>query len=68
MAAYQWIRFQLDTLFIRGQKSNYILEADYGAIAMQFPNSDIETIYGAGHWVHAENPLEFYNLVTEFIP
>lgn len=55
------------TLFIRGEKSNYIIEDDYTAIFMQFPNSDIETIYNAGHWIHAENPFDFYNLVIAFL-
>ena len=57
----------IETLFLRGEKSNYILEADYSAIYLQFPNCDIETVYGAGHWVHAENPLEFYRFVMEFL-
>ncbi|MCB9189835.1 MAG: alpha/beta fold hydrolase [Flavobacteriales bacterium] len=55
------------TLFIRGEKSNYIIEDDYTDIFMQFPNSDIETIYNAGHWIHAENPFDFYNLVMDFL-
>jgi esterase len=56
-----------DTLFIRGEKSNYILEEDYQDIFNQFVNSDIETIYNAGHWIHAENPFDFYNLVSDFL-
>jgi esterase len=58
---------EIDTLFIRGEKSNYIIESDYSAIYEQFPNSDIETVYNAGHWVHAENPMEFYRAVMEFL-
>lgn len=58
---------ELPTLFIRGEKSNYITENDYTNIFMQFPNSDIETIYNAGHWIHAENPFDFYNLVIQFL-
>jgi len=54
------------TLFIRGEKSNYIVEDDFQGIYDQFPNSDIETIYDAGHWVHAENPFSFYNMVMDF--
>jgi len=58
---------EIDTLFLRGEKSNYIVEDDFQEIFNQFPNSDIETIYNAGHWVHAENPFDFYNLVIEFL-
>lgn len=57
----------IPTLFIRGEKSNYIVEDDYADIFMQFPNSDIETIYNAGHWIHAENPFDFYNLTVNFL-
>mgnify|MGYP001417074027 FL=1 len=54
------------TLFIRGEKSNYIVEDDFQKIYDQFPNSEIETIYDAGHWVHAENPFSFYNMIIDF--
>ncbi len=66
LAATPQIRVETPTLFIRGEKSGYITEDDYQDIYNQFVNSEIETIYGVGHWVHAENPLEFYNLVMEF--
>ena len=55
------------TLFIRGEKSNYILDDDFFDIEQHFPRSIIETVEGAGHWVHAENPAEFYRLLIEFI-
>lgn len=57
----------IETLFIRGEKSNYILESDYPSIQLKFPNSKIETLLGAGHWVHAEAPEEFYKLVMNFL-
>jgi pimeloyl-ACP methyl ester carboxylesterase len=60
-------RVDVKTLFIRGEKSNYILESDYDAIKMQFPNSEIVTIAGAGHWVHAERAAEFFRVVMSFI-
>jgi len=56
----------IPTLFIRGEKSNYIVEDDFQNIYDQFPNSEIETIYDVGHWVHAENPFSFYNIVMDF--
>lgn len=55
-----------ETLFLRGEKSNYIPEEDFQSIFDQFPNADIETIYGVGHWLHAENPDEFYRITVEF--
>lgn len=58
---------EVETLFIRGDLSNYILESDYAEIAHKFPNSSIHTIHGAGHWVHAEAPEEFYQQVMQFL-
>ena len=55
------------TLFLRGEKSKYILEEDFDLLYELFPNSEIETVYNAGHWLHAENPLDFYQLVTDFL-
>ncbi|MCB9225168.1 MAG: alpha/beta fold hydrolase [Crocinitomicaceae bacterium] len=55
------------TLFIRGGKSNYILESDYADIEEKFPHSEIFTLEDAGHWVHAEAPEEFYNKVLQFL-
>lgn len=54
------------TLFIRGEKSNYILDSDLPEIKKQFPNSELKTIEGAGHWAHADKPEEFLKLVKNF--
>lgn len=56
-----------ETLFIRGGKSNYILEEDKEQILQLFPNSKIESIEGAGHWVHADKRDEFVELVRSFL-
>ncbi len=55
------------TLFIRGEKSNYILDTDINLIQDTFPRSMLETIPNAGHWVHAEKPKEFFDCVINFI-
>ncbi|MFN3917208.1 MAG: alpha/beta fold hydrolase [Flavobacteriales bacterium] len=55
------------TLFLRGELSNYILEADYDAIRSQFSDCRIETIPQTGHWIHAENPELFYSLTVNFL-
>ena len=57
----------INTLFVRGEMSNYILEEDFKNILESFPNGEIKTIPKAGHWLHAENPIEFYKIVREFI-
>lgn len=57
----------IPTLFIRGEKSGYISDADFEEIEDVFPDSSIETIANAGHWVHAEAPEEFINAVLGFL-
>lgn len=58
---------EVPTLFIRGEKSLYIEDSDLGLIQDIFPRSYVETIKDAGHWVHAEKPKEFFNVVLDFI-
>jgi esterase len=57
----------VDTLVIRGEKSDYITNSDLEDFAKRFPNYKLATIAGAGHWVHAEQPKEFLNVVLDFI-
>lgn len=67
VALPQSARFLKPTLFIRGGNSKYILDSDFEDIKEHFPNSSIETIPNVGHWLHAENPAEFYQKVTSFL-
>jgi esterase len=46
--------------FIRGGRSNYILDSDWPLIHQVFPDSQLYTIPNAGHWIHAEAPEAFY--------
>ncbi len=55
------------TLFLKGGRSKYIQESDYNDIQNHFPNSIIETVSNSGHWLHAENPNEFFIKVNDFI-
>ncbi len=59
--------FDKPTLFIKGANSRYIQEKDTASIQQLFPQAQIETIADAGHWVHAEAPEKFYELVVDFI-
>lgn len=59
--------FSKPTLFIKGEKSNYISPEDEGLIKKHFPEAKIASIPGAGHWVHAENKEAFYEEVIAFI-
>lgn len=59
--------FEKETLFLRGENSNYILDEDVEKISNHFPNSKLSTILKAGHWLHAENPKDFYESVVAYL-
>ena len=59
--------FSGETLFIAGEKSNYILPQDEFLIKQQFPNFKLVKIKNAGHWVQAENPTDFNKVVKDFL-
>lgn len=59
--------FTKPTLFIRGEKSNYILDSDFVKIKILFPDAEILTAPNAGHWVHADNLQWMVDSVRNFI-
>ncbi len=61
------LAIEKDVLFIRGEKSDYIKNDDIILITQHFPNAKVETIKGAGHWVHAEQPEELLKVVGKFL-
>ena len=54
------------TLFVRGGASDYVADEDTELIVSFFPDAEIVTIDGAGHWVHAEKPQAFAEVMLEF--
>lgn len=56
----------IPTCFIRGEKSDYILDNDVTLINDIFSNAVIITIKDAGHWVHADAPQLFLTYITDF--
>lgn len=72
-AEYKNIIAQIDgtysgkTLFIKGERSNYISEDAFNTIQQQFTNSSLAVIENSGHWVHAENPKQFYQIVMDYL-
>lgn len=59
--------FKGDTLFLGGEKSSYIEPMDELLIKNHFPKARIVKISKAGHWLHSENPYEFYDNVMDFL-
>lgn len=60
-------KYEKPTLFLKGEKSEYITEPDYPLIKKHFTNAKIITIKNAGHWLHAENSQQFYTETINFL-
>ena len=61
-----WVT-DLPTQFIRGEQSDYVDERGLALIARHFRDYRVDTIDGAGHWLHADEPAEFTRLALEFL-
>ncbi|QMU64688.1 MAG: alpha/beta fold hydrolase [Flavobacteriaceae bacterium] len=59
--------FYGNVLFIASENSGYITDKEEPAIKAHFPNAEIITMADTGHWLHAEKPQEFYDLVMGFV-
>ncbi len=58
---------KINTLFLKGELSDYINSEDESLIVEVFENATIRTITNAGHWVHADNPVEMLNEIIKFL-
>ena len=61
------VAFPKPALFIAGGSSDYLRPEHRPAIERLFPAAFMETIPDAGHWVHAEAPAAFLELVERFL-
>jgi len=59
--------FEGPVLWVRGERSDYIDPAELPLMREFFPNAELVTISGAGHWVHSEKPAEFTGALREFL-
>ena len=59
-------QFEKPTLFIRGAKSKYVRDEDWHRIIKIFPSAKLETM-DTGHWVQAEKPQEFADVVMKWL-
>ena len=60
-------RYTGPTLLLRGGASDYASDERLEETRRLFPNLDVQTIEGAGHWVHAERPREVETAVRGFL-
>jgi len=59
--------FSKAALFLRGEYSEYVRDSDIADIRMYFPRAQVDTIPEAGHWLHAENPQGFMDVLLPFL-
>ncbi|MFN0214655.1 MAG: alpha/beta fold hydrolase [Saprospiraceae bacterium] len=59
--------FEKPALFVRGSRSNYIKDHEWENTKRLFPNAQLVTIEGAGHWVHADKPKELLDVLRAFL-
>lgn len=56
-----------ETLFVKGELSDYLGDDDNGLIRSYFPRSRLVTIPGAGHWPHVEAAAMFREALQGFL-
>jgi esterase len=59
--------FSGPALFVAGGRSNYVREEHIPTIERLFPNARIVHMPDVGHWIHAERPDAFVELVMPFL-
>ncbi|MEM9724049.1 MAG: alpha/beta fold hydrolase [Pseudomonadota bacterium] len=60
-------RYDGPTLFIHGGASDYVSAEGRARATALFPNAVFETLGGAGHWLHAEQPDAFFARVSAWL-
>jgi len=59
--------FDGPVLVLRGERSDYVEEADLVELRRWFPRAEVRTVPHAGHWMHVEAPDIFLTHVREFL-
>lgn len=59
--------FEKPTLFVGGEKSNYIQPVFEEHMRSLFPFYEYQEVANAGHWLHVENPDQFNQFVSQFM-
>lgn len=53
--------------FLKGEKSSYLPEKDFGKILEFFPATEFITVPSAGHWIQTDNPRAVAESLLSFI-
>jgi esterase len=55
------------SIFLRGEKSDYVRDADLAGIQALFPFAQMKSIAGAGHWLHVDQTEIVSEEVKKFL-
>jgi len=65
-AVCEHTRYEKPSLFIRGERSDYVQDTDIEHIKTHFTNAQFASL-ATNHWVHAEQPQAFIEVVANFL-
>ena len=57
----------VQSMFISGEQSDYLIEANHSRILEFFPSASFMAISSAGHWLHAEQPQAVLMALLNFL-
>ena len=59
--------FEKPTLFVKGARSDYLDPEQLASYQAVFPKAQLKSIADVGHWVHAEAPQAFREVLEAFL-
>ena len=54
-------------LVLKGDNSNFVQASHYADTVALFPNAQVRSVHGAGHWLHIDRPQDSAQEVAAFI-
>ena len=58
---------EVEIRFLYGELSDYVQDEDQSSILELFPNASFDSVSNAGHWLHADNPVEFFKKSLNYL-
>ena len=59
--------YRNEVLFIKGENSDYIDSENLKITSKLFPKYKLTEIKNAGHWIHHENPDDFFSICIKYL-
>lgn len=60
-------QFDKPVLFVKGEYSDYLRTEFTPEVVKRFPRAEVKVLSGTAHWLHAEKPKLFAQLVQKFL-